>query len=831
MPQRIYPLIERISARILSLWVKPQVLPEAPQSLIDVSQPVLYVLEFGGIADRTALSLMCRKHALPMPSGKLRYGKLVESSSVEKLQKRQGFVFRQHHHAHSARLERVVKEGLSDDAGDILIVPVAIYWGRAPGKPSSFWGLFYSENWQVAGRTRKLLTTLLHGRHTLLQFSEPLSFKTLKATTPERASDTPTADVAELLTRKLGRILRVHFRERRNASLGPDQSHRRLLINTILGEPRVRQAIADTATAEKRSVERQQTQANKYALEIAADISYPTIRVLHRLLIRLWNELYDGVQLDGIDRLREVADGREIVYVPCHRSHIDYLLMSYILYVQGFSLPHVAAGVNLNLPVVGGILRRGGAFFLRRSFSGNPLYATVFNAYLKAILQRGHSIEYFIEGGRSRSGRLLPPKGGMLAMTVHAYLQKPRTPVMFVPIYFGYERLLEGRSFTSELAGGKKRSESVFGLLKSLHTLRQDYGRVHVNFGDPIALETLLDSHRESWRTETITGERPTWMKPIINELGDTIMRRINEAASVTPISLLATALLATRAGVAGLDELERQIQIYHHLLRVTHEDSLVIVPKDINPGDVIEHGHKLGFVSTLNDKVGPLVRVNPGQSAPLTYFRNNIQHLLAVPALIAAAFTNRPKRSDEALKGLIDLTLPALQSELFLSTENSEALVAKSLAALQGQKLLHRIDDGWRRAPAGTSEAVSLIRLAEVVMPSLERGYLTASLIARAAEGRISRSKLAARCQSSAERLAYTHERDAADLYDKHLLGIFIDTMQRRGFIQIEDDELIATSALQAMEDHARSLLGESIRHAILSAATTCSAVEPAST
>jgi len=153
--------------------------------------------------------------------------------------------------------------------------------------------------------------------------------------------------------------------------------------------------------------------------------------------------------------------------------------------VQGFSLPHVAAGVNLNLPIVGGILRRGGAFFLRRSFSGNPLYATVFNAYLKAILQRGHSIEYFVEGGRSRTGRLLPPKGGMLAMTVHAYLQKPRTPVMFVPIYFGYERLLEGRSFTKELAGDKKQSESIFGLLKSLHTLRQDYGRVHVNFAEP----------------------------------------------------------------------------------------------------------------------------------------------------------------------------------------------------------------------------------------------------------------------------------------------------------------------------------------------------------
>ena len=143
-----------------------------------------------------------------------------------------------------------------------------------------------------------------------------------------------------------------------------------------------------------------------------------------------------------MELLHDVANDKEVIYVPCHRSHFDYLLLGYIVYEEGLHLPHIAAGINLNMPIVGPILRRGGAFFLRRSFRGNRLYAAVFDAYLHEILVRGHSIEYFVEGGRSRTGRLLAPKAGMLAMTVNSYIKDPKRPVVFVPIYFGYEKLI-----------------------------------------------------------------------------------------------------------------------------------------------------------------------------------------------------------------------------------------------------------------------------------------------------------------------------------------------------------------------------------------------------
>ncbi len=638
MASTIGKLIESLPARLMSTWVRPDVLPKAPAELLDPALPTLYVLELGGLADRTALNMVCARLGLPHPGDPLHYEDTREGSAVDVLQRRRGGWFGRRRSIVSRRLERLVATALrpgadgSAAAGDLQICPVAIYWGRAPDLDTGVVSLATGENWDIGGRVSKLVATVVHGRNTLVRFSEPLSLSQLVASGPGHAAALDPERTAELLTRKLSRILRVHFRQRRIATLGPDRSHRRTVIGRVLADEAVRRAIAAEHASSGRSVARLARRAENDALEIAADVSYPTIRLLDRLLTKLWTELYDGIELSGIERLHAVADGHEIVYVPCHRSHIDYLLLSWLMVKEGFSLPHVAAGVNLNLPVVGGILRRGGAFFLRRTFAGDPVYAAVFASYLKTILQRGHAIEYFIEGGRSRTGRLLPAKGGMLAMTAHAYLRQPRVPVVFVPVYFGYERLIEGRSFTKELTGGKKRNESVTGLLRSLRRLRDDYGRVHVGIGEPLMLDALLDRHRPRWRDEHVDAERPAWLVPIVNELGEEILRRINGAASVTPIALLATVMLATGRGRLGTDELHRQLSLYASLLRSTHADTHVVVPT-IEPAAVVRHGIELGYVETLVDDIGELVSLRDGQAPALTYFRNNVLHLLTLPA------------------------------------------------------------------------------------------------------------------------------------------------------------------------------------------------------
>jgi 1-acyl-sn-glycerol-3-phosphate acyltransferase len=124
--------------------------------------------------------------------------------------------------------------------------------------------------------------------------------------------------------------------------------------------------------------------------------------------------------------------------VPCHRSHVDYLLLSYVIYNENLALPYIAAGDNLNIPFIGRILRGGGAFFIRRSFKDNQLYTAVMRAYLYQLVKLGVPLEYFVEGGRSRTGRMLKPKLGMLGMTVEAYIKSQARPLAFVPVYIGY---------------------------------------------------------------------------------------------------------------------------------------------------------------------------------------------------------------------------------------------------------------------------------------------------------------------------------------------------------------------------------------------------------
>ncbi|PID60089.1 MAG: glycerol-3-phosphate 1-O-acyltransferase [Gammaproteobacteria bacterium] len=814
-------MIRALLSRLFERWVRPEVMPEDPAAML-ADRPTLYIIENGGLADLAALRLAAADKNLPLPDEPLAIGDGFRESrswisSVQDSGRRRWRQSRRLQQQHK-QFRELFEALLSDPASDLQVVPVAVYWGRAPGKEASFWQLVFSEDWEIAGRLRRLVKSILHGRNTLLSISEPVSLR-------EFIWRDANADELE---KKLLRLLRLHFRKRRMATLGPDQSHRRMLIDHVLADDAVRREIARQARESRHSEKRMRFKAERYAWEIAADMSYTTVRTLHRPLTRLWNELYDGVELDGMERLKRAADTHSLVYVPCHRSHIDYLLLSYILYTHGLSLPHIAAGVNLNLPVVGGILRRGGAFFLRRTFAGKPLYARVFNAYLTVILQRGNALEYFIEGGRSRTGLLLPPKPGMLAMTLHAYLRKPSRPIAFIPVYFGYERLLEGRAFTSELAGGRKRKESIFGLLRSLGTLREDYGHVYVNIGEPIELDTLLRQENDGWRQLPVTSERPAWIQPVVTRLGNTIMRSINAAACVTPISLLATTLLTTPRGRIARAEFIEEVLLYHRLLQASHDENSIVEVPDIDPEALIAHGIRLGYLEEQQDDIGTVLAIRPGQAAALTYFRNNILHLLCLPALLAAGFSNRRSRKRSELETLVRRVLPFLKVELFLPNTLGVDAIDESLQAMLDAGLLHVEGDSLASAAGGTLEAVSLMRLAELMMPTLRRDYLCASLIARAEQHRINREELAGFCEKVARRLENTQGWRAEDLYNKSQFKVFIDTLEREGYLQRDGDMLAATPAMQRVESEARSLLGEQVRHAILNAVARARSSHP---
>jgi glycerol-3-phosphate O-acyltransferase len=569
---------------------------------------------------------------------------------------------------YSKRLARLVAAVRADPDLQVQIVPVSVFFGRAPRHQDSLIKALLADAWTTPGPLQQFVRLLVHGRQTLVKFGPPLELRALLRAGAEEPGN-------ERDLRRVARLLRAEFRNERELAIGPNLSHRQTVVNEIIDSEPVQQAVRDEAQRAGVSIERAELGARRMAVEIASDYSYPFIRAYDIALTALWNRLYDGVEVHRFETIASAGTGAEIVYLPCHRSHIDYLLLSYVIYHRGLLPPHIAAGVNLNLPVVGAMLRRGGAFFLRRSFKGEPLYAAIFAEYLHTILRRGFPIEYFVEGGRSRSGLTLPAKAGLLAMTVDSFLREPARPVVFVPVYIGYEQLIEAASYAAELAGKPKQKESLAGLVRGLLALRKrSFGKVHVAIGEPIRLAELLDTHWPRWRDEARSAS-PT--APVadraISALSTLVVTRINEALVVNPINLFATAMLGAPAPAMDAQRLAEQIDLMRSLLQAIPYSPLQQV-SSLSGAEVIDYAAGQGLAVRQAHPLGDIVTVLADRSPLLTYYRNNVLHAFAEASLLACFVVQAERIAEDALLDACLQMLPFLRAELFLSADDGTA-------------------------------------------------------------------------------------------------------------------------------------------------------------
>lgn len=795
------------------LFVRPTVFPEdARTRLAGTARPVLYVLEERSLSDFLAVEQACIRLGARRPSKKLIIGALRLDFSLVALERRSGVLRR--------RPDRRVPPGFmaaadavrDDPAFDLEIVPVAVYWGRAPQRERSWLNLVLSENWALVGPFRRLVSMLLNGRATIIRFGEPRSLRGLVA----GESDTPR------VVRRLLREVRAEHRHMRLETIGPNLSPRSAIVAQVLRTRAVRQAIRQLMR-EKNLPRREAIRtARGFALEIAADYSHAFIRLAYRALTWLWTRLYDGVDVRNAEHLEQLPPGCEIVYVPCHRSHVDYLLLSYVIYDRGFAIPYVAAGVNLNLPVLGRYLRKGGAFFIRRSFRGASAYPIVFMKYVDVMLNRGQPLEFFIEGGRSRTGRLLEPKTGLLAMTMRSFLRDPRRPIVYVPVYFGYERLVEAKTYIGELSGRPKERESLAGLLKALPALRQRFGQVHVSFGQPLALGEALDRVNPGWRAEGYDDEvRPPWFGAAVDAVADDLMVRINGAAAATATNLCAVALLAMPRQAMIEADLVRQLDLCVALLRdVSYGPDVAVTALD--GAAMVRHGEAMGVLERRAHPLGDVLRMNEENAVLMTYYRNNVIHLFAMPSLVACAFLNNAQMRTEDINRLAWRIYPYVRQELFLRWREDEVrgVVDTVLAAFESNRLLERTPDGsaWRRPATGTAEAVQLSVLAQGTLQVIERYYMAIALLLQAGSGQISQEILETRCVHLAQRMALLYGLAAPEFFDKAMFRAFIDLLRRRNVVGAgPDGRLTYGGPLLAVAADAQVVLSEQIRHSIL--------------
>jgi glycerol-3-phosphate O-acyltransferase len=801
---------------ILHWWVKARSLPDPVSDLgISAEHPVCYAVDTYALSNILILDHSCRKLGLPRPLTPipLLSGQLPRSYCA--MQRREGLLIqRKSTRKHSEMLKHLVDRVCSGQEPEIQIVPVTVLVGRAPDTETGLAKIFFSESWEIGGRLRRLFSTLVNGRNTFVQYGKPISLRKL--------ADEDLGAARSL--RKASRLLRVKLAQSRTAAIGPDLSHRRTVIDGILLSPAVEKAIDDQARADKTSTYKAWKKARKFAYEIAADYSYTFVRIMSMALSWFWNQIYDGVDIKHFKELQNVAPDHEVIYVPCHRSHIDYLLLSYVLYHQGLVPPHVAAGVNLNLPLVGRLVRKGGGFYLRRSFRSQKLYAAVFNEYFSRILAQGTSVEYFIEGTRSRTGRMLHPKAGMLSMTVRSYLRSPTRPVVFQPIYIGYERLVEGQSYTAELSGQQKKTESLLDLFKVFGILRKRYGRVHLSFAEPIFLDQLLQQHEPNWREKAGEDSKPPYFNALVDQLGTQIMTGMNQAAHVNAINLLAVVLLATPKHALGRVELQGQLDLYIGLLENCRYSNRIAYTSK-TAAEIIAHGVEMGVLEIREHPLGEIIAVKAEEAVLLTYFRNNVSHLVALPSLVAACFLNARRIERERLERIAVALYPFLKSELFLPWDEEGFMKALSdtitWMSQRGLLVDSKLPNYLERAEGSTDSASQLQILGNALLQTFERYYITVAVLAKNGSGSLSRAQLERLCTLAAQRINQLSKFDAPEFYDRNLFRQFIDLLRQLGALSVnEQGKLEFDDTIENITEDAKTLLSKDIRHGIIRAA-----------
>lgn len=805
--------INYIAQKLLYLWIKTDVILAADSGQKTQNIITVYVLASRSWTDLLVLEQECKQLNITSPRSRIKHQPLKNWHHVYTVAHSQPLkAWLQQKTKRSTMLAGLFQALTDNPELDVQFVPVVVFWGRPVIKQKHWFRVLFSETWGFAGRTRRFFSILFNGKNILVQFSPAISYRELinKHSQKEDAVD----NMQSVLTDRLTEI--------KTATLGPDISHRRTLVRKLLGNEYISNAIKQRSIKDNISEYKATKIANDYLNEIVADRSYITIQILQRILTAFWNKFYSGINVHFSAQLKQLALSHELVYVPCHRSHIDYLLLSYVIHNEGLAIPYIAAGKNLNMPLIGPVLRNAGAFFIRRSFKGNELYSTVMFEYLASQLSTGMPIEYFIEGGRSRTGRLLQPKPGMLAMTIRAFLKYQQRPIAFIPVYIGYEKMIESKSYLAELKGDDKKSETLFSSARSILNIRGLYGRVTTNFGQPVLLNDMLSEQNPNWKSHIYDDlRRPDWLKPTVEQTSRQIMQNINQCCAVNAINLISTALLAAPNQTMDEGELVQTLNFYTTLIkRLNYSDYITLTQHEAI--QQIHHAEALGLVHRRKHVMGDFIYLDNAHAVLLTYYRNNIIHLLALPSLIACCFINAATLNREKIIRYIKIAYLFLKSELFLpwTPAELETAIDASLKHLSAEGILiyNEAAENYSKPPISTEQHAQLFTLANVISPVLELYYMIFALLAEHGSDTLSRDHLEESCYLMAQRLSLMYEINSPDFFDKKLITNFINSLIKLGYVNVNDSDKLEISDFAVNEGrYARRMLDKNMQYHIL--------------
>ncbi|MEN9528198.1 MAG: glycerol-3-phosphate acyltransferase [Pseudomonadota bacterium] len=752
---------------LFRLHLTPTEKPEEWIRRVTDGKDVVYVLPRMSILDLLAVNKSLKMMGMPRIWVEARPNRFRKAALLSMRTRNISFIPRSRKDYLSPAVTELLKSDHRVKRGQLTLLPVQVFWSRVPDRNERnilLRSLFPDEGMENV--FQKYFMLLLHAGQLRVHFSNPVDLAAVPA------------GEEMLAGRRIRRSLLIEFHRERTAACGPVVYDLATASQRILSSQEVKRIVGQGENSKK-----QMRKALHYLKEIASKYNYNTIRAFETVLDFVWTRIFQGVRVRNLDSVAQATKAGQILWLPCHRSHLDYMLLSYLMKRKGLAAPHIAAGVNLSFFPAGPVLRRGGAFFLRRSFAGNKLYSAVFSSYVDFLLTNGHPIEFFHEGGRSRIGKLLPPKTGLTSMCVASIIKRRAENTFLCPVFISYDKVMEDNSYARELSGAKKEKESFWQLLKSLRFLFSTYGRVEVAFGTPIRfgdfwsesvrkLQILSESTGSTLDKEPLPAKlsdlrsdfdlRDSRIQAMVRDLARRVNQGINTCATASDTALLASVILST-PGTTTLTRgvcLQRVDLLRHMIGRlgallgwsisagesngngfveeveiISNAPQLTSASHEAKkrPDDLLTSAVRWGFLQPFKG-TGADVPVLKADSAQLNlwWYRGTIFHLIAIPGVVAhllmqACFSGERKQSSVsivALEGQLEGVRQLWEEELFWPESTSTgALVSAAVELLQGMSLVN-----WDRS-SGLVEVVeteghlngALAWIAALVEPEVE--------------------------------------------------------------------------------------------------------------
>jgi glycerol-3-phosphate O-acyltransferase len=516
----------------------------------------------------------------------------------------------------------------------VFVVPLLLLCTRHPGRQRRGVIEIFMGQREQPGPIRKFLSLMKSYSNAVMEAGEALN---LREIVPELSDDYSQRRKQVF---QLRRGLIDSLDEIKRGIVGPTLKSSLELKEIILHHPRLEAFMQRRARSTNQEIWKVRMEADRYLDEIAADYNYTLIQLGDKVLHWMWHNLFDGIEVDveSLHRVKRAARNNTLVYIPCHKSHIDYLILSYILFRNNLYSPFIAAGKNLSFWPLGPFFRRVGAFFIRRSFKGLKFYAEAFSLYVKTMVQLGHNIEFFIEGGRSRTGKMVLPKLGLLAILIQAVEEGFCDDLVFVPTSICYDRIPEEEAYVKEISGGSKVEENISQLVRARRFLKKSYGRVYVQFSEPMSLQQYLGKF--GYNASAVSSKQRHAM---YRDFAYRIINSINQSSLVTSHALAASALLSTSHHGVSMAELQEICRaFYDYLVLRDVRMSSTLKSYDVFLEETFRDLERSKLIEKLKDEDDDLEEevytLEVSNRLALEYYKNNIIHFLLPAAFVTTS-------------------------------------------------------------------------------------------------------------------------------------------------------------------------------------------------